>query len=104
MKNLLLTLSILAAVDAMSQANAPVTYPKRDDIVIYAQGGSAIGAVRGWQPSLFYQIHPSIRPYLNPKDTMVLYSGRRLDSLMKVYKIDFWYVTDTLYQPVKIRK
>lgn len=100
LKNQLLFALMLTAVSGYSQ---PFTTPRRNEYPVYGQYKSLIGVVRYWNPSYFYPIHASIRPYLHPKDTLTLYSAYSMDSLMKVYKITNWYMTDTFYMAVKIK-
>jgi hypothetical protein len=102
MRNLVLSLLMTMCIEGYSQL--PVTYPKPDEYPIYAQRGSLVGVARGWAPSRFYPIHPALRAYTNPLDTLVLYSGKRMDSLMRVYKIDRWHMTDTFYLPYKLKQ
>jgi hypothetical protein len=106
MKNRILVLFVLLTITSHSSAQItpPITTPTRYEWVIYGPRGSLIGVARQWWPTFFYPIAPELRPFLNPLDTLILYSGPRMDSVMRSYQITNWRMTDTYYMPVKIKQ
>jgi hypothetical protein len=104
MRNLLITILMTVAVDAYSQITPSITGPTRYEYVIYGPNKSLIGVARYWWPTFFYPLHPSLRIYAHPLDTLILYSGPRMDSVMRSYQITNWRMTDTYYMPVKIKQ
>jgi hypothetical protein len=105
MKNLILTLAILAVSGPLAAQITPsITGPTRYEWPIYGPNKSLIGVARYWWPTFFYPLHPSLRVYAHPADTLILYSGPRMDSVMRSYQITNWRMTDTYYMPVKIKQ
>lgn len=100
MKNLILPLLILLTIAGKSQ----VTYPRDGDLPVYGPAKSLIGVCRGYNPSYFYPLDSSFRPYIHKYDREILETPWRLDSVLRYYKFLWVRFPDTSFMPYKITK